>query len=328
MLLRVRVRTRSSSLPSACLVVVVAALVALVTTSSALAIEADTYEVQRGDSLSEIALRAGVDLTTLVSLNGLEQPDLITVGTVLRLREPAPPAPPPRSVYVVADGDTLSEIALRFDVSSAVIVDLNGIGNPDRLAVGAELTVPVAPTPTPTPVPSPTPTPIPTATPTPTPPAVTATAQARTSATPLPTSPPRGTPFVGPTVVATPSASNAPANVQTALKLLGAKYVSGGVTPDGFDCSGFVFYVQAQVGKPVSRDIFDQYAAGPHPTDPLRPGDLVFFQDTYMLGLSHNGIYVGNGIFVHAIDETRGVGLSNLTDEYWMKRWYGATRIS
>ena len=125
----------------------------------------------------------------------------------------------------------------------------------------------------------------------------------------------------GPVVTA-----GAPASVQTALRYLGAPYVYGGVSPSGFDCSGYVYFVQDTVGRPIPREIADQYEAGPHPTD-LRPGDLVFFQDTDVVGLSHNGIYLGNGRFIHAVDESRGVVISSLTDAYWMEHWYGATRL-
>jgi cell wall-associated NlpC family hydrolase len=59
----------------------------------------------------------------------------------------------------------------------------------------------------------------------------------------------------------------------------------------------------------------------------LQPGDTVFFANTYMPGLSHAGIYVGGGRFVHAIDESRGVGLSSLSEGYWSSRYIGASRL-
>jgi peptidoglycan DL-endopeptidase CwlO len=71
-----------------------------------------------------------------------------------------------------------------------------------------------------------------------------------------------------------------------------------------------------------------EYNAGSHPSkDDLKPGDLVFFQNTYSAGLSHNGIYIGNGQFVHAADEKVGVTVSNLGTAYWSGHWFGATRL-
>jgi cell wall-associated NlpC family hydrolase len=112
------------------------------------------------------------------------------------------------------------------------------------------------------------------------------------------------------------------------LKLLGAPYVWGGSSPSGFDCSGFVWYVARQVGKPLSRGMLGEYNSGSHPSrDELKAGDLVFFQNTYSAGLSHNGIYIGNGQFVHAVDESAGVTVSSLNTAYWSSHWFGATRL-
>jgi cell wall-associated NlpC family hydrolase len=113
---------------------------------------------------------------------------------------------------------------------------------------------------------------------------------------------------------------------QIALEYAGAPYVYGGDGPSGFDCSGFVQYVMSRAGRPVPRDLFGQYNAGSHPAS-LEPGDLVFFQDTYESGLSHVGIFIGNGQFIHAISEERGVGISSLAEPYYIDRWYGSARI-
>jgi cell wall-associated NlpC family hydrolase len=118
------------------------------------------------------------------------------------------------------------------------------------------------------------------------------------------------------------------AAVQVALDLNGTPYVYGGGTPSGFDCSGFAQYVMRRAGREIPRDLVGQYAAGLHPTPAqLEPGDLVFFQNTYDVGLSHVGVYLGNGEFIHAISEGSGVGISNVNEPYWVERWYGATRI-
>jgi len=60
----------------------------------------------------------------------------------------------------------------------------------------------------------------------------------------------------------------------------------------------------------------------------LEPGDLVFFQNTYMAGISHGGIYVGDGEFIHANSPGSGVIVSSLSDSYWANHWAGATRVA
>jgi peptidoglycan endopeptidase LytE len=135
---------------------------------------------------------------------------------------------------------------------------------------------------------------------------------------------------VKPPVVATPP-PGAPSDglVGQSLKLLGDAYVWGGSSPSGFDCSGLVWYVARQVNKSIGRGLLGQFNAGPHPgRDELRPGDLVFFQNTYEAGLSHNGVYIGKGLFVHAADEAAGVTISSLGTAYWSSHWFGATRLS
>ena len=101
-----------------------------------------------------------------------------------------------------------------------------------------------------------------------------------------------------PPAPATPAALGPghPEAAQIALRYLGVKYVWGGATPDGFDCSGLVMYVYAQLGIQLPHFAAAQYALGQAvPRDQLQPGDLVFFD-----GLDHVGIYIGGGQMVHA----------------------------
>lgn len=117
--------------------------------------------------------------------------------------------------------------------------------------------------------------------------------------------------------------------VGAASKLLGYAYVWGGSSPRvGFDCSGFTWYVYGQVGRTLPKhDLWGQMQAGPRVGQGnLQAGDLVFFANTYAPGLSHVGIFIGGGRFIHAGSERTGVTVSALNDPYWGPRYYGATR--
>lgn len=113
-----------------------------------------------------------------------------------------------------------------------------------------------------------------------------------------------------------------------AQKYLGIPYVSGGASPSGFDCSGFVYYVLIQFGYSPYRTPADQYRMGTYvaKTD-LQPGDIVFFAGTYASGISHVGIYAGNGQFIHSPNSRSTVSYSDLTSGYWANHYYGARRM-
>lgn len=114
--------------------------------------------------------------------------------------------------------------------------------------------------------------------------------------------------------------------VATAKTCLGAPYKWGGQSMKGFDCSGLIQYVYGKHGITLGRTCKKQYAAGtPISKSALQPGDLVFFQNTYTSGLSHAGIYIGNGQFIHASSD--GVMTSSLSNSYWKSHYYGACRV-
>ncbi len=110
----------------------------------------------------------------------------------------------------------------------------------------------------------------------------------------------------------------------SALRFLGVPYVFGGTSTSGFDCSGFVQHVFAMLGVGLPRTADAQYDVGRPAVGGPRPGDLVFF-DTYG-GVSHVGIYLGKGQFVHA-SSSHGVMVSHLSDSYWAARYVGAKRL-
>ncbi len=112
--------------------------------------------------------------------------------------------------------------------------------------------------------------------------------------------------------------------VGIAMQYLGTPYVWGGAAPGGFDCSGLVMFVYAQVGVSLPHHAADQYNYGvPVSRDALEPGDLVFFD-----GLGHVGIYIGNGEFIHAPHTGDVVKISSLNDSWYAATYVGARRIT
>jgi cell wall-associated NlpC family hydrolase len=113
--------------------------------------------------------------------------------------------------------------------------------------------------------------------------------------------------------------------VGIAMQYLGVKYVWGGASPSGFDCSGLVMYVYAQVGVSLPHYTVAQWNypdAVSVPRNELEPGDLVFFA-----GLGHVGIYVGNGQFIHAPHTGDVVRIDSLSEGWYSSEYDGAKRI-
>nr|MBA2278235.1 C40 family peptidase [Chloroflexia bacterium] len=114
-----------------------------------------------------------------------------------------------------------------------------------------------------------------------------------------------------------------------ALQFVGSPYVWAGNTPAGFDCSGFTQYVILNtVGIDIGHGTAGQTGYGAFVTwDGWQPGDLVFFANTYSAGISHAGVYIGDGQFVHAENEATGVTISSLYSDYYGAHYSGAYRI-
>lgn len=121
-----------------------------------------------------------------------------------------------------------------------------------------------------------------------------------------------------------PDGSKASQVISIAMQYLGVPYVWGGSSPaTGFDCSGFTSYVFAQIGISLPHHAASQYGYGvPVSRDDLQPADLVFFN-----GLGHMGMYIGNGLFIHAPHTGDVVKISSIHDSWYAGTWVGARRI-
>lgn len=159
-------------------------------------------------------------------------------------------------------------------------------------------------------------------------PATTAPAKTNSPATPtkqVRTQPSRSSSALTPPSSST-QASKASAIIATSKKYIGVKYVYGGTTPSGFDCSGFVQYVFAKNGKSLPRVSRDQYRVGTSVSfSNLKAGDLVFFSLAKNGVVDHEGIYVGNGQFINA-SSSKGVTIYTL-GPYWKSAFVGAKRV-
>jgi len=126
-------------------------------------------------------------------------------------------------------------------------------------------------------------------------------------------------------VVSGNAGGNRAAVVPFARQLIGTPYRAGGTTPAGFDCSGFVYYSYQQVfGKTLPRSSAGMWSGGSSVSSPA-PGDLVFF-NTSGRGVSHVGIYIGGGSFIHSATYPAGVRIDSLSGSYWGPRYLGAKR--
>lgn len=116
--------------------------------------------------------------------------------------------------------------------------------------------------------------------------------------------------------------------VETAKSFIGVEYAWGGTsTRSGFDCSGLVRAVYQLNGLAMPRSVRDQYQAGaPVPADRLQRGDLVFFSASSGGPLSHVGIYIGDGVFIHAPGSGKLVRRESL-DTAWFRSHYAGARL-
>lgn len=132
-----------------------------------------------------------------------------------------------------------------------------------------------------------------------------------------------------------PSSSNGSSIVDIAMQHLGTRYVYGGSSAGGFDCSGFTMYVYSQHGYSLPHSATSQWQSGlgtrVYSISELQPGDLVFFNDPSRnagKACSHAGIYTGDGQFIHSSSSrSGGVIVSSLTSGYYNTYFVGGIHV-
>lgn len=117
--------------------------------------------------------------------------------------------------------------------------------------------------------------------------------------------------------------------IDYAANYLGVKYVYGGSSPKGFDCSGFTQYVFANFDIPLSRTAASQYSSSVTKIkkSELNKGDLVFFYNNSYSKVGHVGIYVGDNQFIHSSSPGDVVKYDSLDSSYYSKHYCGAGTV-
>lgn len=115
-----------------------------------------------------------------------------------------------------------------------------------------------------------------------------------------------------------------------AKKHLGGKYVWGGTHPKGFDCSGYTQYIYKKEGVDIPRTAYEQSKVGKEVSRfRLKKGDLLFFltDKSRNIPVTHVGMYIGDGKFIHAASKRKGIIITSLDDSRYSLLFVKATRI-
>lgn len=278
---------------------------------------AATHTVQKGDTLYRIAQKYKVSIAELKQWNALKSDSIYinqrletSAGAKPTVQPATPPAAkattarpvqtaaPSVTVYHVQKGDSLYGISKKFNVTVSELTTWNQLKT-TTIYVNQALKINKKSTPV----------------------KAEPTQAAAVIKQPEPVARP---------VVTVPAAKTGNALYDTvinnAYSVVGTPYSFGGISPAGFDCSGFIYYAYAQAGVPIYRNSsIGYYSQSSNVADPVY-GDLVFFKDTYKPGISHMGIFVGNNSFIHA--GSKGVEITRLDNPYWQQRFAGFKRLN
>ena len=124
------------------------------------------------------------------------------------------------------------------------------------------------------------------------------------------------------------TSSKVQAIVNTAKAQIGKKKAWGAEGPNAFDCSGLTYYIYKQNGITIPRTSREQSNFGTTVSKSnLQPGDLLFFSTDGSGGVSHVGIYVGNGQMVHVSSSKNSVISTSINTSYWQKAYIRAKRV-
>jgi cell wall-associated NlpC family hydrolase len=125
-----------------------------------------------------------------------------------------------------------------------------------------------------------------------------------------------------------PEADVGLAVVEVALEAVGTPYRWGGAGASGFDCSGLIRFAYGEFGielPRISRDQINVGASVEVDVESLRPGDVLGFSAEVGGAVTHVGLYIGDGEFIHS--STSGVRISNLREPYWQRHFIAASRM-
>ncbi|ENF5743745.1 invasion associated endopeptidase [Listeria monocytogenes] len=263
---------------------------------------ATTHTVKSGDTIWALSVKYGVSVQDIMSWNNLSSSS-IYVGQKLAIKQTANTATPKAEVKTEAP-------AAEKQAAPAVKENTNTATTEKKETATQQQTAPKAPTEAAKPAPAPAPS--------------TNTNANKTNTNNTNTSTPSKNTNANQGSSNNNSNSSASAIIAEAQKHLGKAYSWGGNGPTTFDCSGYTKYVFAKAGISLPRTSGAQYASTTRISESqAKPGDLVFFD--YGSGISHVGIYVGNGQMINAQDN--GVKYDNIHGSGWGKYLVGFGRV-